>query len=67
MLILKSPLTGVPELPIECRKPVVAVPSPGGEGQGEGEPRCSSGREPALTVILAPEFWPQRLKANKGL
>jgi hypothetical protein len=32
-------------------------PSPGGEGGGEGELNCRSGREPALTVILAPKFW----------
>jgi hypothetical protein len=31
-------------------------PSPGGEGRGEGELNCSSGREPALTDILASGF-----------
>jgi hypothetical protein len=32
-------------------------PSLGGEGRGEGELNCSSGRKPALILILSPDFW----------
>ena len=57
MIVLQSLVTALAERPIGKRKRGVAVPSPGGEGQGEGGLTCSSGREPALTVILASDFW----------
>jgi hypothetical protein len=47
MIVFQSPLTDVAEVPVMNQKSTIGIPSPGGEGLGEGELNCSSGRQPA--------------------
>ena len=63
MIVVQSLATALAERLIDRQKPVAGMSSPAGEDTGEGELSCSSGREPALTVILAPDFWMR----NSGL
>jgi hypothetical protein len=53
MIGLQSQLTGVAESPSANQRSTAGIPSPGGEGQGEGElnPR---GRQSALIRVLVP-------------
>jgi hypothetical protein len=57
MIVQRSQRAGLAEKPSKDWKSHTGPPSPGGEGRGEGELNCSSGRKPAPICILAPDFW----------
>jgi hypothetical protein len=57
MFVLQTKMTSKAERSSANQKPVAGMSSPGGEETGKGELNCSSGREPALTVILTSGLW----------